>query len=96
MENYSEYQESQKEYNVYIELGTKICISENDMIIEKEPYNKLELINEELKYILDHSKSLISAAMIINMLWMKTTNELPLTIKILDAIIVKLKNLQNK
>ncbi|MEM5878782.1 MAG: hypothetical protein QXF12_07955 [Candidatus Aenigmatarchaeota archaeon] len=95
MENYREHQELQKEYDIHIDLETRACIGENDMIIEKELYNRLELNNEELKYILKHSNSLESAAQIINMLWIKTADE-PLTKTILDLIIVKLRNLQNK
>ncbi len=95
MESYWEYQESQKECDVHIDLETRICLGENDMIIEKELYNRLEFNNDELKYILKHSNSLESAAQIINMLWMKTADE-PLTKTIIDLIIVKLKNLQNK
>lgn len=94
MESYVEYQESQKEYNAHIDLETRICIGEHDIIIEKELFNRLELNNEELKYILKHSNSLESAAQIINMLWIKTADE-PLTKTILDLIIVKLKNLKD-
>ena len=93
MEDYKEYIESKQDHSHPIDLETRICIGENDIIIEKELFNRLELSNEELKYILKHSNDVESAAQIIDMLWIKTADE-PLTKTIVDLIIVKLKNLK--